>query len=101
MLFQLYNNEQINLYLQLKKDDTFALVSKDGKEYLSLIKGDLGRLDFKYDSILFSESEEDVANKIDELYHQYMEDTFCGIGISNNIDSISWDFLTSVQTSFR
>ena len=66
MLFQLYNNEQINLYLQLKKDDTFALVSKDGKEYLSLIKGDLGRLDFKYDSILFSESEEDVANKIDE-----------------------------------
>ena len=34
MLFQLYNNEQINLYLQLKKDDTFALVSKDGKEYI-------------------------------------------------------------------
>ena len=92
MLFQLYNNEQINLYLQLKKDDTFALVSKDGKEYLSLIKGDLGRLDFKYDSILFSESEEDVANKIDELYHQYMEDTFCGIEKETEENEISDPF---------
>lgn len=92
MLFQLYNNEQINLYLQLKKDDTFALVSKDGKEYLSLIKGDLGRLDFKYDSILFSESEEDVANKIDELYHQYMEDTFCGIETETEENEISDPF---------
>ena len=92
MLFQLYNNEQINLYLQLKKDDTFALVSKDGKEYLSLIKGDLGRLDFKYDSILFSESEEDVANKIDELYYQYMEDTFCGIEPETEENEISDPF---------
>lgn len=31
MLFQLYNNEQINLYLQLKNDDTFVLVSKEGE----------------------------------------------------------------------
>lgn len=43
MLFQLYNKEQISLYLQLKNDDTFALVSKEGKEYLALKKGDLGQ----------------------------------------------------------
>lgn len=76
MLFQLYNNEQINLYLQLKNDDTFVLVSKEGKEYLALRKGDLGQLEFSYDSFLFSESEESVSNKIDELYHQYLEDNF-------------------------
>lgn len=43
MLFQLYNKEQISLYLQLKNDDTFALVSKEWKEYLALKKGDLGQ----------------------------------------------------------
>ena len=72
MQFLLYNNELINLYLQLKNDDTFALVSKDGKEYLSLKKGDLGQLEFSYDPILFSESEESVTSKIDDLYHQYV-----------------------------
>lgn len=92
MLFQLYNNEQINLYLQLKNDDTFVLVSKEGKEYLALRKGDLGQLEFSYDSFLFSESEESVSNKIDELYHQYLEDNFSGIETETEENEISDPF---------
>ena len=92
MLFQLYNNEQINLFLQLKNDGTFALVSKDGKEYLSLKKGDLGQLDFSFDSFLFSESEESVSNKIDDLYHQYLEDNFSGIETEIEENEISDPF---------
>lgn len=92
MLFQLYNKEQISLYLQLKNDDTFALVSKEGKEYLALKKGDLGQLVFSYDSFLFSESEESVSNKIDELYHQYLEDNFSGIETETEENEISDPF---------
>lgn len=92
MLFQLYNNEQINLYLQLKNDDTFVLVSKEGKEYLSLKKGDLGQLEFSYDSFLFSESEESVSNKIDDMYHQYLEDNFSGIETETEENEISDPF---------
>lgn len=92
MLFQLYNKEQISLYLQLKNDDTFALVSKEGKEYLALKKGDLGQLEFSYDSFLFSESEESVSNKIDELYHQYLEDNFSGIETETEENEISDPF---------
>ena len=83
MLFQLYNNEKINLSLQEKKDNVFSLVSKEGKEYLSLKKGELNRLDFNYDPFLFSESESSVAQKIDELYHQFMEDNFYGVESEN------------------
>lgn len=83
MLFQLYNNEKINLSLQEKKDNVFSLVSKEGKEYLSLKKGELNRLDFNYDPFLFSESENSVAQKIDELYHQFMEDNFYGVESEN------------------
>lgn len=92
MLFQLYNKELISLYLQLKNDDTFALVSKEGKEYLALKKGDLGQLVFSYDSFLFSESEESVSNKIDELYHQYLEDNFSGIETETEENEISDPF---------
>ena len=92
MLFQLYNKEQISLFLHEKNDDTFVLVSKDGKEYLSLKKGDLGRLEFIYDPFLFSESEEIFSNKIDELYHQYVEDNFSGIESEIDENEISDPF---------
>ena len=92
MLFQLYNKEQISLFLHVKNDDTFVLVSKDGKEYLSLKKGDLGRLEFTYDSFLFSDSEETFSNKIDELYHQYVEDNFSGIESEIDENEISVPF---------
>ena len=84
MQFQLYNNEKINLFLQEKKDKTFSLVSKEGKEYLILKKGDLNRLEFNYDSFLFSESESSMTQKIDELYHQDKED--CFLGVESEID---------------
>lgn len=92
MLFQLYNKEQISLFLHEKNDDTFVLVSKDGKEYLSLKKGDFGCLEFIYDPFLFSESEEIFSNKIDELYHQYVEDNFSGIESEIDENEISDPF---------
>lgn len=92
MYFLLSNNQQINLVLYQKDDTNFVLVSTEGKEYLSLKKNDLDRLEFSYDSSLFSEREEDMKRKIDELYYKYIEETASGIEPEEENNEISDPF---------
>ena len=92
MYFLLSNNQQINLVLYQKDDTNFVLVSTEGKEYLSLKKNDLDRLEFSYDSSLFSEKEENMKKKIDELYYKYIEETASGIEPEEENNEISDPF---------
>lgn len=72
------NNKLIDLSLLSKGNDEFSLVSDSGEVYLNL-KADIpGHLDYEQPSS-FTESEEKVASKIDELYRIFLQDSYTGI----------------------
>ena len=61
------NNKLMDLSLLSNGNDNFSLVSDSGKVYLKLKADAPGHLEYDLPS-LFTESEEVVANKLDELY---------------------------------
>ena len=72
------NNKLMDLSLLSNGDDNFSLVSDSGKVYLKLKADAPGHLEYDLPS-LFTESEEVVANKLDELYKVFLQDSYTGI----------------------
>lgn len=72
------NNKLMDLSLLSNGDDNFSLVSDSGKVFLKLKADVPGHLDYDLPS-LFTEPEEVVANKLDELYKVFLQDTYTGI----------------------
>ena len=72
------NNKSMDLSLLSNGNDNFSLVSDSGKVYLKLKADAPGHLEYDLPS-LFTESEEVVANKLDELYKVFLQDSYTGI----------------------
>lgn len=72
------NNKLMDLSLLSNGNDNFSLVSDSGKVYLKLKADAPGHLEYDLPS-LFTESEEVVANKLDELYKVFLQDSYTGI----------------------
>lgn len=72
------NNKKMDLSLLFKGDDNYSLVSDSGEEFLKLKVDVPGHLEYDLPS-WFTESQEVVANKLDELYRIFLQDSYTGI----------------------
>lgn len=72
------NNKKMDLSLLSKGDDNYSLVSDSGEEFLKLRVDVPGHLEYDLPS-WFTESQEVVANKLDELYRIFLQDAYTGI----------------------
>lgn len=72
------NNKLMDLSLISNGDDNFSLVSDSGKVYLKLKADVPGHLEYDLPS-LFTEPDEVVAHKLDELYKVFLQDSYTGI----------------------
>lgn len=72
------NNNKMDLSLLSKGDDNYSLVSDSGEEFLKLKVDVPGHLEYDLPS-WFTESQEVVANKLDDLYRIFLQDSYTGI----------------------
>ena len=72
------NNKKMDLSLLSKGDDNYSLVSDSGEEFLKLKVDVPGHLEYDLPS-WFTESQEVVANKLDDLYRIFLQDSYTGI----------------------